>query len=771
MSPERASAASSPGHELAREPDRESAEAVRALGAELADLRARLRRRHLLDLAAGVLVARQGTEPVVAADTLAELALGADLTVEELAADIVNQACGAEVGAGAGSPAGDEARVRRRAGSMAEAGADLDEVVQILHQEYLAEHGVQGLLVWQRTADDCLVLAGSVGFPVLARAHWSRIPPQWPAVPRQVLATGAPLWLPDGVEEAAALPGPAPQAARAVLPLRNDGVPVGIALLTWAARRALEPALQRRVTGMLEVLGRLLARMVATGEPAAARPVLVGLLDELSEPALMLRSAEVSGGSSGGNGSDLHVEYLNGPAQRFGSGVPRPVGRPLAQVLPQVSGEVSALVAEARRSGTVERRERLPAAGLADGPEPMLNVRVLVLGGERCVVLWHRGSHDHSFSVLQRAGRLGALAAFEDDLALGESRWSEQVAACLGLPPGGKPFPLAELGRWLLTEDRSELRAMIETLTIRLEGASAILRLSRQDGGVRHVRVIAEPLLTHGTLTGITGFFQDVSIQHQTEAALAATFDELGSVQAKAAIRHRLALQLQQAIVPELPSRTELARVEVAARYRPAAEEYRVGGDWYDVLRLPDDQVMIAVGDVAGHGIDAATGMVALRNALRGLACSGERPGQLMHWLNEVTLRTAGHPTATAICARFDPPTRRLRWTSAGHLPPLLLREGRARLLRSAPNLLLGATADVSYRESQARLHPGDLLLLFTDGLIERRHAALDDTLVILRQAAESLEGSELDSQADQLLAAATGDTDDDASLVLFRVS
>jgi PAS domain S-box-containing protein len=393
------------------------------------------------------------------------------------------------------------------------------------------------------------------------------------------------------------------------------------------------------------------------------------------------------------------------------------------------------------------------------------------VAADRCVVLWRAEGRDHSFSVLKRAGRLGSLAAFEDDTARGRTQWSEQVAPLLGLPSTAAPVPLEQLSGLLVAEDRSELSRMLETPTTRLEGASAVVRIPRPDGGVRHLRIIADPLLNHGTLTGLTGFYQDVSTQHQTEAALAATFDALGSVQERAALRHRLALQLQEAILPDQSDPGELSGLRVAARYRPAAEEYRVGGDWYDVLRVPDGRVWIAVGDVAGHGIDAATGMVALHHALRGLACSGMEPGQLMRVLNEVALRTNGHPTATAVCAHFDASDHLLRWTSAGHLPTLLLRNGRARLLESPPNLLLGAVPAIDYQESQVELHTGDLMLLFTDGLIERRHASLDDALVALSRTMEGLDAAgDLEAQADALLAAAAGDTGDDASLVLVRL-
>jgi serine phosphatase RsbU (regulator of sigma subunit)/PAS domain-containing protein len=746
---------------------RPAASAYLDLAAELA----RSEGRRLLDLATGVLVAQQAVEPAVAAESLKRLASGAGLSVADLAADIVNGACGVKAetpeqgGAALPGP-----RARRQVASAAESDEDLDEVVASL-LGVLQPLGVRGLLVWRLTASDCLRLVGSAGFPPLVRSQWQHIPPQWRALPQQALTDETPIWLPDGVEKASDLPGPSRDAARALLPLRHEGHAAGVALVAWREPRELDEELRIRVIGLLEVLARVLAGLRHTIDPGSSLPILASLLDLLAEPAIMLRRARTNRATAKDEDSPaLFVEHMNAAAHRMSSGVPRPVGRPLAHVLPVPAEELSALVADAYRQETVRRATRLPVVP-RPGTAPMLNVRVLPVAADRCAVLWHAEGRDHSFSVLKRAGRLGSLAAFEDDTARGVTQWSEQVAPLLGLPAAAAPIPLEELSGLLVAEDRPELGRMLDALTTRLEGASAVVRIPRPDGGVRHLRILAEPLLTHGTLTGLTGFFQDVSAQHQTEAALAATFDALGSVQQQAALRHRLALQLQQAILPEQSDLGALTGLRVAVRYRPAAEEYRVGGDWYDVLGLPDNRVMIAVGDVAGHGIDAATGMVALRNALRGLACSGMEPGRVMHALNEVALRTSGHPTATAVCAHFDPSDRVLRWTNAGHLPALLLRDGRSRLLDSVPNLLLGAVADTAYEESQVELHAGDLMLLFTDGLIERRHSSLDDALARLGHTVEALDArGDLEAQAEALLAAADGDTEDDASLVLVRL-
>jgi serine phosphatase RsbU (regulator of sigma subunit) len=297
-----------------------------------------------------------------------------------------------------------------------------------------------------------------------------------------------------------------------------------------------------------------------------------------------------------------------------------------------------------------------------------------------------------------------------------------------------------------------------------------VLRILLDDGTVRHVRVAAEPLLDGRAVSGIAGVYQDVSASRRTEAALNATFDHLTAVQGRAEIRHQLALQLQQAIVPEVADLQELPGLLAAARYRPAAEEYRVGGDWYDVLPLPSGKVLVAVGDIAGHGITSVNGMVALRNAQRGLAFTGNSPRCLMHWLNEVTLRTSGHPTATAVCALYDPGDHGIVWSSAGHLPPLLIRDGKARLLDPPHDVLLGAVPAYEYEERHAQLRAGDTLLLYTDGLIERRHDGLDEGLALLVAEAERQSRHSLDELVERLLGAAAGDTDDDTSIVAVRV-
>lgn len=762
-------------------PDR-LADAVTQLTAELGALRRDVARRHLLDLACGVLVAQHSLTPGDAADHLAQLAETMGVGPEDLAADIVNGATGPSGAAGGPAPEGDagpraadetaggmadEDATAGRKARLVEAGAEaaaqtggtVDEVAATLLNGGMRPLGARGLWLFRRTETDCLQLAGRAGVNPLEAAHWRWVPPSTGSALHRVLSEGTPLWLPDGTSAAEALPGPAPGSARAVLPLRQRGVVTGLALVDWPGPAALDEPVRRALTGLAVPA----ARILDAGAPGTPEPgVLAPLLDLLTHPAMALRADPESG--------TLRIEHLNRSALDSARHVHGPAGRPLAQVFPAMHADLVRLARTARESAAPQRAARVPVEHRSGDPDPLHDVRVLPVGPDRTVVLWH-GATDPGLSLSRVLGRLENLAAFEDDLITGKSRWSEQAYRIFGLEPGTSPVPLRRLAPHLHREDTGRLNELLMELTQRREGSHTVVRAVREDGGLRHLRIAAEPLLTGGVLTGITGVYQDVSAQHHTEIALSATFDRLTAAQTQAALRHQLVLQLQQAIVPEVPELQQLPGLQVAARYRPAAEEYRVGGDWYDVLPLPDGRVLVVTGDIAGHGIDSVTGMVALRNALRGLAFTGHTPGRLMAWLNEVTLQTHGHPTATAVCGLYDPSDRSLCWASAGHLPPVLLRRGAADLLEPPRNILLGAVPSAAYEETVTRLEPGDTLMLYTDGLVESRHAGIDEGLDRLRLAVERLAPASLDEQADALLAAVTGDTDDDTSLVVVRVS
>jgi serine phosphatase RsbU (regulator of sigma subunit) len=386
------------------------------------------------------------------------------------------------------------------------------------------------------------------------------------------------------------------------------------------------------------------------------------------------------------------------------------------------------------------------------------------------VIAWHDSGETTRLAALLEASQwLGGTGGWEENLRSGQAHWTPDALALFGQPPG-QPVRLAALARRVLAEDIPAVESFQDRLLRRREPATAAFRIIRgDDGSVRQLRAYARPVTGPGEeVIAVRGAWQDVSARYHTQAAFTATRQQLAGTEERERAGHQLAVRLQQAIVPEVFEPAEAAGIDVAARYQPASQDHLVGGDWYDAVLLPGENVLLAVGDVAGHGIGAVTGMVALRNCLRGLAVTGAGPEQLMTWLNAAAFHLTS-VTATAICAIYDPSSRTLRWARAGHLPPLLIRDGVASTPSPPRGLLLGADPSATYTEATVTLQFGDTVLLFTDGLIERRAQSLDTALNQLTRLA-SHPVTDISQLATSLIAAAPSDTGDDACLVAVRI-
>ncbi|MGN9776777.1 SpoIIE family protein phosphatase [Micromonospora sp. H33] len=197
---------------------------------------------------------------------------------------------------------------------------------------------------------------------------------------------------------------------------------------------------------------------------------------------------------------------------------------------------------------------------------------------------------------------------------------------------------------------------------------------------------------------------------------------------------HRIATTLQHSLLPR--SLPQLPGAVVASRYLPGTADVEVGGDWYDVVALGDDTLVLVIGDVVGKGVRAAAAMGQLRNALRAYVLEGFDPGASLTRLNRL-VSTDGRSFATVVCLSFSPRTGRLRYASAGHPSPLLIRgDDVAFLHHRALGPPVGAIPDTAYRTVEGELAAGCRLLLFTDGLIEDRHHGIDAALALLRRDA-----------------------------------
>jgi PAS domain S-box-containing protein len=258
-------------------------------------------------------------------------------------------------------------------------------------------------------------------------------------------------------------------------------------------------------------------------------------------------------------------------------------------------------------------------------------------------------------------------------------------------------------------------------------------------GGQGTSSVLAVPLRLEGSVMGalIVG-----TLFHRTFTSADASLLQVAADRAALAIErarlfereHRIATQLQRALLPDgLPS---VPGLRLAARYLPGGAGTEVGGDWYDALALPGGRLVLVMGDVAGRGVSAAATMGQLRSALRAYALDDVGPGEVLARLNRFQLLMGIDSMATAVLLELDPGRGTARYANAGHPPPVLIgSDGEPVYLDDVRSAPLGALEDATFDEAEIELGPGATVVLYTDGLVERRGQSLDEGFSRLRDA------------------------------------
>ncbi len=231
---------------------------------------------------------------------------------------------------------------------------------------------------------------------------------------------------------------------------------------------------------------------------------------------------------------------------------------------------------------------------------------------------------------------------------------------------------------------------------------------------------------------------------------------------------------LQRAQLTDLPP-TEGLRL--AARYLPATRGLNIGGDWYDAFPHPDGSLLTVVGDVTGHGLRAAVIMGQLRTALRAYALEDDSPARILTRLHRMLRHQQPNLYATAVIARFRPGDPHVVWAAAGH-PPAVVRapDGTVRVLDTRPGVMLGVPIPFEYADRTEELAPGSTLVLYTDGLVERRAQGIDPGIELLGRTLAALDETvldDLDGCAESLLKPLVHDSerDDDVCILLCRTA
>ncbi|MFJ4713671.1 PP2C family protein-serine/threonine phosphatase [Streptomyces sp. NPDC088785] len=409
-------------------------------------------------------------------------------------------------------------------------------------------------------------------------------------------------------------------------------------------------------------------------------------------------------------------------------------------------------------------------ATLMVGGEPLhRRVRITATRHHGHVVVTFDGTARRHELISGRVQEQGLIGWGEWELGSGHSDWSPGLYVIFDRPQGSVPLTLGELARRLVPEDRTAFRVALEHVVSGLP-VELDLRLHLTDH-TRHIRFTLEPLrAASGPVWGLQALVRDVSKSYRSRVQLDAAVRAAERRRQRADAEARVAARLREAVLPSHPPEITVQGVTSAVAYRPAETRSSIGGDWYNVQALPDGRVLYALGDAAGHGLDAVARMAALRGGLAGLAHTGQPVEALTAWLNRITFDTGTDGTATAIVCRYHPDRELLRWVCAGHPPPVLLRDGKATLLDGTTGLLLGVLPEVTYRAAELFLRDGDTVLMCTDGLVERRDQDITEGLAALLGAVERHAGLSpqllVDTVSAELLPAPQ---EDDSCLLALR--
>ncbi|MEW2399026.1 SpoIIE family protein phosphatase [Streptomyces sp. NPDC046862] len=376
----------------------------------------------------------------------------------------------------------------------------------------------------------------------------------------------------------------------------------------------------------------------------------------------------------------------------------------------------------------------------------------------------------------RRDSLLSRVGSAEWNLLTDEASWSGELYQILGRDPAAPPLTLDELPSLVLDEDRPRLSAMVTDCLVDAKRIDGEFRIVLGDGAVRTVHMMGEPVLdADGSTASMWAVLRDVSELRRCRRTVSETRDSLQRQRHIAQTEHRLAVELQEAVLPPWRGSLRLPHqgpqtLDLAARYLPSSTSALIGGDWYDALELPDGQTLLSVGDLTGHGVTVTSGMAMLIGALRGMAVTGTEPGHIMAWLNQLLDATVQPALGSAVCCRYQPQTHILTWAQAGHPAPLLFRDGTGSVLSAPDGVLLGATSGAAYGQAEVTLEQGDLLLLHTDGLVPR-HGGAEGARRLLALASR-FDGARTAQDCVRTVVEEFGETEreDDACVLVARV-
>lgn len=718
---------------------------VQRLEAELSGLRRAMRTRGLIDQAKGLLAERLGCDPETAFKHLSAMSQRQNISVVDLAADLVgatvpdtvadqdpatppeltlSPAAAVELRTRAGLdhdprrplPAA-QSRLLRRCTAAMDAAPDLKTLVEVLVEVGLEDPPGGVAAVFAAETDGTIRLIASHGWPAQVAGEWRRSPSSLNTMVGTALRTGQPLLLDGHTPHDFVLIGPG--ATRVVYPLTAGDHTVGALALLWGEPHDFGDNDRAYLDRLATAAGRALRRLW----DAAADTGIAGI------PVWLATALDVAGGHSHllapaydehGTVTDFTITAANrGVRQSDGD----TVGRRLLDVYPglRVNGVFDAYARVLAEDAPFARVGVAEDAYVDGKPRRVILNRRAARLGDAVLASWER--IDDAVSNDERIARLEILSRSgwgEWDLRAGDAVWSPGLYGLVGRDPAHGPTTLDKFAGFFAAADRGLFRELRAGLAMGRPDL-ADLRLNTP-AGPTPVRVFAEADLADGEVRLVRLVLHDVSEKYAAEDRSMRSETVAASRQIQLAAEQSLTANLTRLLYPGRDLELEVPGARVTGRhYAATSPRTQLRGDFCDAERLDDGSLLFVIGDAFGTGLVAAAAVVRLRFPVVTLGAAGTAPAEILRIVNSMIMQAPDGPLASLLIGHYQPADATLRWASAGHLQPLLVRDGTATVVEGPAGPLLGLLEGQRFDTHTLPMQPGDTFVSFTDGVLHKR--------------------------------------------------
>jgi Stage II sporulation protein E (SpoIIE)/ANTAR domain len=746
---------------------------VQRLEQEMAGLRRAMRTRALIEQAKGILAERLGCDPEMAFAQLSKQSQDTNTPLVDVAADIVNGIAPAQQTASeqeADEPAADlpprlssprhigealvvrarpqpisvlgglapgrtpkwpaeASRRLRKAISAFSAADDVTSVASALATN-AGDPTPDGVAVFAAEPNGSLRLIGTAGWTAQQISEVRRIP-SLIATPMSEVVRQAHPALFDGFTETD-LPQVGPGPAMVAYPIAIDGRVTGVLLISWATPRVFTALDRSYLDRLAEESGRALSRVwtQAIARTAASLTGDLGWIQRVIEGTSGMTHLLTPIRDATGTIVDFVIVAMSALAR---ADEPDALGRRLLDAYPQLreNGVFDAYVRTLADGVPWEREPELEDARLNGNWQRVLKARRAAPIAGAVIASWRRLDEvarlEKQVGQMERLGRFGWC---EWDPVTKRMWWSPGMYRLLGVPERKGPLSRTALVELAEPEFRP---AFSDALRRASHGGHVTVDIALRRAGAEgeelvHLRAFAEgepaPRTEEADTRGpVRLLVQDISAQLQLDEQLRRTQAQASAQRVRLAAEHELTRALMELLYPARSFNHSSGPLRVIGQHFATDRTAPLRGDFCDAQLLPNGDLMLVVGDMFGAGLAAASAVARLLPPVVALGIAGLAPEAILAVLNAELHRLPDPPLASLALARVDHETKVAAWAQAGHLPPILVRARTATAtpLKSPEGPALGLLSDAVFTSSATQLEPGDTLIFYTDGVLDRR--------------------------------------------------